>query len=414
MVWAESGYDGVVRVNGSDLQLTQDNNDPELWYSTAPSSVTSLDYFLKHDSRSNYNSTSVYVKNVEFGTGMYSKTGSCTSLSNAFCCYGSDSSRLQEINVGNLNTSSVTTVEVCFANLTECNVYIKGLETWDVHSVTNMSYFLNSTTYANEVFDLHNWHTSAGMNISAIFTPLNTMAEAGKNWKIYYTPAYWQASLPTTDRVQLTVYPYHDITVAASSGFNGKIFYDGALVDMTYDSSLGIWYKDITAQISGNTLRGAFRASNNSTIADNLLSVSLKEINAQDYSLDTFGFAFGATSLRSADIEGLSGKISTVAYQMFRGDTSLSNLYLPEFGAGYGYSATFMSCSNLRYVEFKPNESAGDYFANIFNGCSGLIRISNLPSIANSIDTSAAFTGCTALTTIDSSGQISETIDLSP
>lgn len=419
IITAASGYNGVVRINGSDLQLTNVSGT-DVWYGSA-GTVTAMDDFLKHRNSTYYNSTSTNIKSVRFGKNI--NTASCTTLFAAFNCTNSDVSLFEKIDVSHLNTSNVTNMQATFGDISIATfgegVLLVGYEYLNVVNVTNFKYCFGSVYLKNEVLDLHKWHVRSNATIVSIFGGLGLGPITGVNRKVYYTPGYWAKdpmnnSNLAADRVKPTVYPYHDITVAAYSGFNGKIYYDGTLVDMTYDSSLGIWYKDITSQISGNTLRGAFRASNNSTIADNLLSISLKEINAQDYSLDTFGFALGATSLRSADIEGLSGKISTVAYQMFLGDTSLSNLYLPEFGYGYGYSATFMSCINLRYVEFKPNESAGDYFANIFNGCSGLIRISNLPSIANSIDTSAAFTGCTALTTIDSSGQISETIDLSP
>lgn len=426
-VIADSGYNGVVRVNSADLQLTQVGSTG-FWYGTAPSSVTSLDYFMKHNGSSNYNSTSENVKAARFGRGMKTKTASCTSIDYMFSCNVSDSSKFVRIDVTHLNTSSVTIGRQAFAVLRDNSegVELRGIEDLDMHSATTLNNMFIHTRVKGGYVDLHKWHVnSSSASFEGMFGSANENWSMGINNCFYVTPGYWgknPISNYSAASFKPVPYPYHDINVVAASGFNGQMYKDSALVNMTKDNTLGIWYYDFGSSytFTTNSVRSLFRNSNNSTVTENLYSVSFKRdafSRADDASLDTYGMFMGCRALRSVDAVALSNKMTTGAYQMWNmGIASSSNLVsmnLPEFTQNYGYSATFQYCNSIRYAKFPTIKNASGYFASVFSGCTNLRRITNMPGILNGANTTNAFTGCSALTTIDACGPISETIDMS-
>lgn len=428
-VTADSGYNGVVMVNSADIQLTQVGSTG-FWYGNAPSSVTSLSYFMKHANVEYYNSTSVYIRKFRVGKGFYAKTSGLTTMWYAFSCGGnSDSSRLDSIDVRHINTSSVTNLTSSFNRCGRNNpegITIKGIEDWNTSSVTVATNMFNLCRLKVPVLDLHKWHIpSASADLGGMFGNSIEVADDGINICYYYTPGYWgkdYMSAYDVTHVKPVVYPYHDINVAAASGFNGQMYKDTALVNMTKDNTLGIWYYDFSSSytFTTNSVRSLFRNSVNSTVTANLYSVSFKKdafSRADDASLDTYGMFMGCRALRSFDVEALSNKMTTGAYQMWNMGTasssSLTIMHLPEFTQNYGYSATFQYCNSIRYAKFPTIKNASGYFASVFSGCTRLRRITNMPGIANGANTSNAFSGCSALTTIDACGPISETIDIS-
>ena len=423
MVWAAAGYDGVVRVNGADFQLT---NEPgtELWYGTAPSSVTAMDYFMKHNSTTNYNSTSVYIKKVKFGTGMFTKTASCTTLSNAFSCGGtSDSSIIEKIDVTNLNTSNVTSMASAFnrcgKETSNPGVVIKGIEDWDTSSVTNASNMFNICRIKGGYLDLHKWRIpSTSADLGGMFGNSAEIADAGINTCFYYTPAYWGKEYQSSygaAHFHPVVYPYHDFTAAATDSFDGTININNSNVTMTKDSTLGIWYYDLPSGTTITSLQSMLETTSaKSYVRSFSISDKFDEVNIGTF----FGAFRNCEALRTVRIPGL---ITTGVNQTFNNTSGTSRLF-GIFGFDkllfseeiiYGGEQTFRGCSDIRFIDM----SAVTYGTTInyyFNGCTNLRRISNMPGLASTVGGSAVFTGCTSLTTIDNSGPISKSIDLSP
>ena len=413
MVWAASGYDGVVRVNGADFQLTHDANDTELWYGTAPSSVTSLDYFAKVDSRANYNSTSVYITKVKFGTGMFAKTSGLTTLEKAFCVYGW-SSNIKKIDVSNISTSNVISMYGTFAidsanELTE----LIGLESWNVSNVTNFGYFLS--LIKNDILDLHNWHVNSSASITSMFGALNIDARNGINPCIYITPGYSGIDLFTllgSDRVKPTVYPYHDITVASNSSFNGDFNVNGNTVTMTKDNTLDIWYYDLPS----DTTLTSLSVYTNTSSRENVTSFALGDRFANYPSVISIWRAFSdCTNLRSVYLpSGIEPSCNQTFIATALTTPVLSNIYgMDKFkftgGETTGGQYMFHSQSNLRYVDIAP-VTFTSYYNYLFSNCTNLIRIKNLPGLASTATANSPFVGCTSLTTIDASGPISKTL----
>lgn len=433
MIWADSGYDGVVRVNSEDFQLTESQSEPGFWYGTAPSSVTSLHYFLKHDSRNYYNSTSVYIKKVKFGTGMYSKTGSCTNIQHIIGAYDSDVSRLTSIDVSNLNTSACTNMNGAFADFTNPNLVIKGYENFDTSNVTNFTYCFNSIF--NGTIDIHNWHIPSGAAITGMFIDLATVASEGYQQTIYYTPGYCAVDPVTvlgSDRLKPVPYPYHDINVLSNLTSGQKIYiYGVGLTDMTYDSALKIWYYDYSGN-STNSFAHMFRAgSSYNTTATNVLSISFGEsISTKlDYSTlqNDFLFAWkaGATNLASIDLSNLlkavneNATFSSIAQAFIYTEstsqhgTGLSTIYgLNEIkNKNLRTRHGFRGCESLVYIDLgEGNTISETSFEYTFWNCTGLVRLENLPSIPSGCSTANAFSGCSSLTTIGSCGDQYATI----
>lgn len=446
MVWAATGYDGVVRLNGADFQLTQDTDDTELWYGTAPSSVTAMDDFLKHRNASGiYNSTSVNVKKVKFGSGMYSKTASCTTLFAAFDCSNSTNTLFTKMDVRHLNTSSVTNFQATFADMANSVKSIIGLEDWNVSSGTNFRYMFNAVYLGDATIDLHKWHISSSANILSMLGALNAQQLYGENPKFYYTPGYWgkdpmNDSNMASNIIKPTVYPYHDITIAGSSSFSGNILLnnEGAstayTATMTRDNTLGIWYYDIPSNVSISSLNRMLYRSNDATVRDNVYSLSFAESirSKLDYEpqiaayFNLFGMVHQCMAMRTVDIDALRGiKVGGANQMLFSnlsGYTSkLCGIYGLEGIIAYqnavegnlnGGNLMFVSASTLKYLKL-GEWNMTSYLTQCFRYCSGLVRINRFPGVLSGCNTTNAMDSCTALTTIDSSGPISETLSFS-
>ena len=422
MVWAAAGYNGVVRLNDTDIQLT---NAPgtELWYGTAPSIVTNMSYFLKHANVEQYNSTSVYIKKVKFGTGMYAKTSGLTNLWYAFACHNSDSSLISEIDVTNINTSGVTTMYSTFNRCGKDNpsgVSIIGIEDWDVFNVSTFQNMFNICRIKEGVVDLHKWHVKSGATITAMFGILSELAAEAINTCFYYTPGYWLTDPMSKSNSYMApvVYPYHDITVAGTSSYAGGARFNGGNKTLTKDNTLNIWYYDIPSDGELYDIQAIVR---NQT---EVLSVSFKkDIKLRDTGIDCFQTMSSASSLRTFEFPSemkLSGAFNEFAqYSGSTSSTVLTGLYGPEKIISLASSITGgrSMCSmqaGLRYFPFDFSQiTCETYITNAFDGCTNLIRIKGLPGVANGCATTNAFRNCSALTTIDACGPISETIDMS-
>ena len=404
---ANSGYNGVVRVNAADKQLTQVGSTG-VWIGSA-GTVTSLAYFLKHDSRNNYNSTSTNIKKVRFGKNI--NTASCTAMNHMCNCNGSSATNLATIDVSHINSSNVTTMYATFGDINSAGTTkILGLTNLDVAKVTNFAYCFNSVQI-KDTLDLHTWHTNANAtNMTGFTRGLASLANVGVNYPIYYTPGYWKAPLPTSDSCQLTVYPYHDITVAASSGFNGTCTINETSVNMTQDSTLGIWYYDIPSGNSATSFNDLLRSSTS------LLSVSFSSSLYSKLPSEGIGLyrAFnGCTSLKSIDLSMINDRVGSIN-SAFWGGNALSNITGIE-NANYGtLYHSFQNCNTIRYINIPSRNITSGNFDSAFYGCTNLIRLSGFPGMGSSVSTTGNMLyNCTALTTIDSSGDQYKTIDFS-
>ena len=412
MVWAAAGYNGVVRVNGADFQLTQDSSDNELWYGTAPSSVTAMDYFMKHASASaaNYNSTSSYIRKVLFGTGMKTKTTGLTTLASAFACNNNtDVSCLELIDVTNITTTNVTNMNSVFGfMLGENSVTIKGYEDFDVSKVTDFNYCFASGTIKHNI-DLHKWHTLSNASSIYMTLTLSDGAQYAANPAVFYTPAYWSAPHPQTTRNPLTVYPYHDITVYGNSSYTGAVTINEnntPVTQLTQDSALGIWYYDFPSGSSLITLGHAFR--------NNIVSVSMKETCPQHTDgVDAMSAFSTADSIQSIYLP-LAKVKSNIAWFADMGTSTTSTLRsihgMNKFEtAGNIYYAQFLrGNTSLRYADFAPMTGFTSSCVDAFNRCTNLIRIKNFPGMVQ--DSANMCYNCTSLTTIDNCGPISATV----
>lgn len=416
IVVADQGYNGVVRVNGADKTLTQSSSDitgdSGVWYGTAPSSVTAMDYFMKHASASaaNYNSTSSYIKKVMFGTGMKAKTASLTTLAGAFACNNNtDVSRLELIDVTNITTSNVTNMNSAFGFMLGNNsVTIKGYEDFDVSKVTDFNYCFASGCIKHNI-DLHKWHTLSNASSAYLSLTLATAAQYAANPAVFYTPAYWKSPVPQTVRIPLTVYPYHDITVAGNSSYTGAATINEnntPVTQLTQDSTLGIWYYDFP---SGGMLKNLGHGFRN-----NILSVSMKDSCPQDETngIDMQSCISRADSLTSiyfpvkkvksnlgwfADFGSATGAIKTI--HGMGSFTTAGNIYT---------TCLVRSNPSIRYVDFAPMNGFSSQSNQPFYGCTNLVRIKNFPGMQQD-DTNVCY-NCTSLTTIDNCGPISATV----
>ena len=418
MIWAAAGYNGVVRLNDTDIQLTQSSSDSEFWYGDAPLSVTKMSYFLKHANVEQYNSTSVYIKKVKFGTGMYAKTSGLTNLWYAFACNNSDSSLISEIDVTNINTSGVTTMYSTFNRCGKDNpsgVSIIGIEDWDVFNVSTFQNMFNICRIKEGVVDLHKWRVRSGVTVSAMFGILSELAAEAINTCFYYTPGYWLTNPMSQANSYMApvVYPYHDFNAAAESSYDGTLQINATGVTMTKDNTLGIWYYDLPSGTSITTLEflmGTVSAHNYVTsfsIGDKLDGYSVGSL---------FGALRNCVSIRTFRIPSL---VTTSLNQTFRNPGSnlvglfgLDKLQYSTSTIGGG-EQTFRDITAIRYIDM--SSVTYDYSVNYYmNGCTNLIRISNMPGLASTVGGSAVFTGCSNLVYIENSGPIYKSIDLSP
>jgi hypothetical protein len=323
-------------------------------------------------------------------------------MNNMCNCNGSSATNLATIDVSHINSSNVTTMYATFGDIHSAGTTkILGLTNLDVAKVTNFAYCFNSEQI-KDTLDLHTWHTNANVtNMTGFTRGLASLAKVGVNYPIYYTPGYWKAPLPTSDLCQLTVYPYHDITIAASSGFNGTCTINETSVNMTQDSTLGIWYYDIPSNVTVESLAYCFDGNTY------LTSASFKEITSQ---FSAYRMLRNCTAVKSIDVSNIMQNC-TVIHQFGVGTTNLSNIYgldkIGNINSGTGYIAN--SNTALRYLKFSSSINS-DNMRYFVGDDTNLIRISNLPIIPNGIETTNAFINCSALTTIDAAGPISETI----
>lgn len=441
-VVAESGYDGVVRLNGANKQLTNISGT-EVWYGSA-GTVTAMDYFAKHttyNSSAYYNPTSQYMKSVRFGKNI--NTTSCTTFAFAFYCNGVSNGLLTKLDVRHLNVSNATNIRNFWADAGGgSNKKIIGLENWNPSKCTNFTNFLTNCRF-NHNLDLHNWHIPANATITSMFGALSMdVLYNVNNPKIYYTPGYWATdpmndSNLAADRRKPTVYPYHDITIAGSTNFSGSltINMEGAstqyTAQMTRDNTLGIWYYDVPSNISISSLNRMLFRGNDATVRDNVYSLSFAESirSKLDYEpqvasyFGLFGMVHQCMAMRTVDIDALRGIKAGGANQMFSSNLSgytskLCSIYGLEGIIAYyndvegnlsGGNYHFISCSSLRYLKL-GEWNLVNYLTQCFYGCSNLTRINRFPGVLSGCNTTNAMVSCTALTTIDSSGPISETL----
>lgn len=410
MVWAAAGYDGVVRLNGADFQLTQSSSDSELWYGTAPSSVTAMDYFMKHNNSTNYNSTSVYIKKVMFGTGMFAKTSSCTTLYFSFACSSSDCSNLTKIDVRNLNTANVTSMRGTFANMNNLPLKeIIGVENFNTGKVTDFQNMFLSSYLMNKTFDLKGWHVLSSANIAAMFGTLDNYASKNISTCFFYTPGYW-AKDPLTNisgaHCKPVVYPYHDITVAAKSSYTGAAKVNGSDVTLTKNATLGIWYYDLPA---GTTLTGL-----NNAFRNNITSISIRKgLNERPEGVDLNSFGSTADSLYTVYF-GI-GKIRNNIAWLFdygnNGSALLNSFYgLDDAEAPNDTFITSIvrGCPVLRFACLPKMSGTTSSSNQPFRGCTNLKWISNLPGIKQE-DMNFCY-GCSSLTTISEASPIYESV----
>ena len=441
IVIADSGYNGVVRVNGADMKLTETSTGSGIWIKQSAGSIKAMDDFLKHRNSTYYNSTSTNIKSVRFGKNI--NTASCTTLFAAFNCTNSTNTLFTKMDVRHLNTSSVTNFRATFADMAHSKKTIIGIEDLNVSSGTNFRYMFNYVYLGDVTIDLHKWHISSSADIFSMLGVLLQMSlYGGQNPKFYYTPGYWgkdpmNNSNLDSDKIKPTVYPYHDITIAGSSSFSGNILLnnEGASTEytatMTRDNTLGIWYYDVPSNISISSLNRMLYRSNDSTVRDNVYSLSFAESirSKLDYEPQVelyfgfFGMVHQCMAMRTVDIDALRGIKAGGANQMFISNLSgytskLCCIYGLEGIIAYytgvegnlsGGNYHFSSCSSLRYLKLGEWDMF-NYLTQCFYGCSNLIRINRFPGVLSGCNTTKAMDSCTALTTIDSSGPISETL----
>jgi surface protein len=273
---------------------------------------------------------------------------------------------------------------------------IPYINTWDVSSVTNMSFMFANTNFNDNI---NGWTVSNVTNMEYMFIGNNSFDQPLSNWNISSVISF---SGFMGSKNSFTFSPENLTSIYSNWPFNGI---PQSNIDISFGSALytplGQTGRDLLTNVfnwnitdGGGTVTGlrlTFDSISNVPVGD---AYSVSDWNTF-FDLPSYGGEFTSVNVSGNNVILVGGSNITIKNQLFYGNINLIEIVdTSNSVVAFEIEQCFSACGNLTTVDLPALVNGGN---ENFTNCFSLINV-NIPSITSTGD--YMFGGCSALQSI--------------